>query len=195
MRSTKFFILLALFAASTAMVSAQATDDHQVSTTLTETRTVTLGGVAPSIAVKKSAAPLWYSDTGSTITINHDLAVTQEVVVETNSVVGTETEWEGRYLEVRLPALAPINTMGLGPAPTPAGWVPLIDGSLAAAARTVTEGAPAILVGNISATDDGAGNPGASPALPLEYRARADTTAVVAAAADVVTVTYTIQDQ
>lgn len=181
----KLLLALGLFVAlSGGSAYAQVTQTHEVETTITEVRSITLGGGDISIAIQRSAAGNWVDDNTNTLIANHDLIATQKITVHTD----TKTAWTSRYLRINAPTLPAL------------GWTN----------ASVAVGVPALLVNNgaesfpiatpqdfitgLDATTTDGATPGATPALALSYSSRADLAAVVGAN-DTINVVYTITDQ
>lgn len=173
MRS-KLFLLLALFGAfSTASYAQTATATHNVTSDLTEVREITLGGVVPNIAIKRSILgnTLYLSNT-ATMVIEHDLAFNQKIVVST--VLGAGT-WTDRGLVVG--GVAPVGD---------ATWLASTIATTSLITAGVADPAADFAI-NIPAS---LGAPTA--AMPLNYSGSAGLTAVAGPA--VAVVTYNLTD-
>ncbi len=186
------FILLG----SLSTVQAQSIDSHTVETTLTEIRNLSLHGLNPSLAVRKSASGNWTEDLNSEIRIHHDLAVLQHVTVHTLN--GVLPGWQDRYLLVN--AVGPLTVAnGLGPAAQVTVPINLVVGNepLAVDRFPLNNALLAVpLITNIAETNDGGTppTPGPAPNITLRYQARAGTTAITNIT-DSLTVVYTLEDQ
>lgn len=169
----KAFLLLALFAAfSTASYAQTATATHNVTSDLTEVRTIVLAGGAAVIAVKRSVAGnTLYTNSLANMTVEHDMAFNQKVVVST--VLGAGV-WTGRSLYVG--AVPPVDPTWA--ASTIATTTLVLSGVAQPASTFIT---------NIPST-------GGGPTLPLtlDYSGAAGLTAVAGSA--IAAVTYNLTD-
>lgn len=179
----KLLLVLGLFVVlSGGSAFAQISQTHDVETTLTEIRNITLGGGNISLALKRSAVGDWVSDTSSTLIAEHDLLAPQKITVHTEN----PTAWAARYLRLNPPVMPAIGWTTAAVAAAP---ILLIDNGL----EMFPAGTPTDLITALKATTTDGVVAGPTPPLSFGFSARADIAALLNID-DTVSVVYTITD-
>jgi hypothetical protein len=173
----RLIFLLALFMGFSAASYAQATATQDVTTTLTEVRSLTLGGGAITIPIKSTAdGQTPYVNSDASLIVEHDLLINQKVVAFA-TLTGAVGNWVNRNLWVGA------TDAGANPYWTAYGAIATYTLVVNGVAQ-----APGTFINNLPITPVGGTGP-----LTLHYAGGAGPTAITGAAS--ANVTYNITDQ